>query len=105
MDGPTLFGEADGDRATPPERAAVALAADWQLDLIRRALDARGVESMSDRQALVVQHLGREVASLRELTSEEALTVLNAFGKNAPSTRTTGSLWDDRGDATWIDRM
>lgn len=101
----TLFSDPDDQRPASPERAPVALAADWQLDLIRSALDARGVESMQDRQSLVVQHVGREVASLRELTSEEALTVLNALGKNTPSTSATGSLWDSREGATWIDRM
>ena len=99
----TLFGEPE-DRSERIEQTA-AKAADWQLDLIRKSLDARGIASMEDRQSLIVQHVGRDVASLRELTSEEALMVLNALGEGVPGSRDSRSQWDDRGDATWIDRM
>lgn len=90
MDTP-LFG--DDVPSTPPRSP-----------LLRKALDARGLTDQQARRSLIEQHVGRSLASLRELTSEEALQVITALGRKAPQNR-TGSQWDDREDDTWIDRL
>lgn len=78
---------------------------DWQVDLLRRALDARGLTSMADRRAAIETAAGREVPSLRALTQEEALGILNQFGQEPPKRSSSGSAWDDREEDTWIDRL
>lgn len=78
---------------------------DWQVDLLRRALDARGLTSMPDRRAAIETAAGREVPSLRALTQEEALGILNQFGQEPPKRSSSGSAWDDREEDTWIDRL
>lgn len=78
---------------------------DWQVDLLRRALDARGLTSMADRRAAIETAAGREVPSLRALTQEEALGILNQFGQEPLKRSSSGSAWDDREEDTWIDRL
>lgn len=80
--------------------------ADWQVDLLRRALDSRGLTSISDRREAIEAAAGRSVDSLRALTSEEAMRVLTRLGASpaAQQPRSTSS-WDDRDEDTWIDRL
>ena len=78
---------------------------DWQVDLLRKVLDARGLASMPERQAAIESAAGREVPSLRALTQEEALRILSQFGQEPPARSSTGSAWDDRDEDTWIDRL
>jgi len=97
-----------GDEPTTPEPVAQPTAppiSDWQVDLLRKALDARGLTSMADRQAAIETAAGREVPSLRALTQEEALGILNQFGQEPPKRSSSGSAWDDREADTWIDRL
>lgn len=103
MDVP-LFG--DDVPSIPPVAAAPTSppVSDWQVDLLRKALDARGLTDQKARRELIEQHAGRSLASLRDLTSEEALRVITALGRDAPQAQTR-SRWDDREDDTWIDRL
>ncbi|WP_408897523.1 hypothetical protein ACJ5H2_00100 [Nocardioides sp. R1-1] len=83
---------------------------DWLVANLRRALDDVGLESMAERQALIVELAGRPVASLRELTFVEARQVaekLTARRKAQPGAAGSSarSSWDDREGDTWIDRM
>ena len=97
-----------GDEPATPEPVAQPMAppiSDWQVDLLRKALDARGLTSMADRQAAIETAAGREVSSLRALTQEEALGILNQFGQEPPKRSSSGSAWDDREADTWIDRL
>ncbi|MFC6697284.1 hypothetical protein [Nocardioides daphniae] len=104
MDTP-LFGD-DVPSSPPTSNPAPAQIADWQVDLLRNALDARGLTDQQARKSLIEQHAGRPLASLRHLTSEEALRVISSLGRDAGRTqRSEGSLWDEREDDTWIDRL
>ena len=100
----SLFGD---DPAEPPPVAPPTSppASDWQVDLLRKALDGRGLTEMADRQQAIETAAGRPVESLRALTQEEALSVLNRLGQ-APAKKPAGtSAWDDRDEDTWIDRL
>lgn len=54
---------------------------DRQRDLIRNALDGRGLESMDSRQQAVEVAVGRTVPNLRALTHDEAIRVLKRLGE------------------------
>lgn len=89
----------------PVAESKAPLASDWQIDLLRKALDVRGLISMAERQAVIEAAAGREVPSLRALTQEEALSILNRLGQETPKGSSTGSAWADRQEDTWIDRL
>jgi hypothetical protein len=100
----SLFGDDEPTQQLPPAQAVTPIA-EWQVDLLRKALDARGLESMDDRQRAIEAATGRAVESLRALTHGEALQVLTRLGPTPASERPTTSLWDDRDEDTWIDRL
>lgn len=95
----SLFGdEPEAVRAVDPSPAMIK---DSKVDLIRKALDARGLTSMIARQSLIEQLAGRPIDSLRALNQPEALSLLSKLGSRGPSAgRPT---WDDRDEGTWID--
>ena len=96
----SLFGE--GTPSDHPQRAAEPIT-QWQVDLLRKALDARGLQTMEDRQQAIEDAAGRPVQSLRALTHDEAMTVLTKLRQGS---QTTGrSQWDERDEDTWIDRL
>ncbi|WP_262852282.1 hypothetical protein [Mumia quercus] len=99
-----LFGDDEPSEPAPLVRPVTPIA-DWQVELLRRALDARNLTDMSDRRQQIEDLSGRPVASLRELTADEAMTVLAALGRTPPAARPSGSSWDDRDEDTWIDRL
>lgn len=91
-DDPSLFG--DDEPAVPPTQvSAPAPIAEWQRALIRKALDARGLTSMEDRQLAVEGPAGRAVLTLRDLTHDEAIRVLNRLGESGPSGDRSASQW------------
>ena len=100
-----LFGDEPapsiGSAAPAPTEAPIA---DWQVDLVRKVLDAQGLRSMAERQQAIEAVVGRPVESLRALTHEEALHVVEELGKSSASPRPT-SAWDERDESTWIDRL
>ncbi|KQP66909.1 hypothetical protein ASF47_04170 [Nocardioides sp. Leaf285] len=83
----------------------IAPIADWQIDLLRKALDARGLTTMSERQSAIEAAAGRRVESLRTLTHDEGLHVLSRLAQAPASGRVGKSAWDDRDEDTWIDRL
>ncbi|MDT9591598.1 hypothetical protein RDV89_00870 [Nocardioides zeae] len=100
----SLFG--DDPRPAPVDAPKTPTPiADWQVDLLRRALDARGLTSMADRQQAIESAAGRAVESLRALTLDEGLQVLSRLGQQPSAGRSATSQWDDREDDTWIDRL
>lgn len=99
-----LFGDEPRPTAAPPVAAASPIA-DWQRDLIRKALDARGLTEMEDRQQAVEDAAGRAVSNLRELTHDEAILVLNRLGQSDSTPARKTSLWESRDEDTWIDRL
>lgn len=78
--------------------------AEWQVNLLRTALDGKGLRDMEERQRAIEAAAGRSVSSLRDLTHDEALSVITRLG-SAPRATTGASAWDERGDDTWIDRL
>lgn len=103
----TLFGGDDPNpkpapQPTPPPRIAA-----WQVEQLRGALAARGLEDMAQRQHLVEQLVGRSVPALRDLSWAEARTLHEQLAKRAPSPKSNGpsSSWDERDEDTWIDRL
>lgn len=60
---------------------------------------------MSERQQLIEGAAGRPVQSLRALTRDEAIMVLNRLGEQGAGRERATSLWNDRDEDTWIDRL
>jgi len=100
----SLFGD---DAPNVPVEAAHAETpiADWQVGLLRKALDARGLTTMVDRRRAIESAAGRAVESLRALRHDEVMRVLSQLGEAPASGRRTTSTWDDRDEDTWIDRL
>jgi hypothetical protein len=99
-----LFGDESRAAAAPPAAVPTPIA-DWQRDLIRKALDARGLAAMEERQQAIAAAVGRDVPNLRDLTHGEAIHVLNRLGKEDSTGGRTASLWESRDEDTWIDRL
>lgn len=100
----SLFGDDPSPDPVEVPRAPSSIA-DWQVDLLRKALDARGLTAMDDRQQAVEDAAGRPVESLRALTHDEAMSVLTKLGPAPTSGGRTTSSWDERDEDTWIDRL
>ena len=101
----SLFGD-DEPRDQHIAESAPAPITDWQIDLLRKALDARELITMADRRLAIETAAGRSVESLRALTHEEALRVLSRLGPTpTPKSGGLGSAWDQRDEDTWIDRL
>jgi DNA polymerase-3 subunit epsilon len=100
----SLFGDDEPEQPATTARVEPPIA-DWQVDLLRKALDARGLTTQGERQAAIAEHAGRPVESLRVLTHEEALRVLSRLGQTPAAKSGTGSAWDERDEDTWIDRL
>lgn len=101
---PSLFGDDEPEVAPDPLHEPATIA-DWQIALLRRALDARGLTSMAERQLVIERAVGRAVESLRGLTHEEAISALSSLGQQPTAGRAQKSTWDDREEDTWIDRL
>jgi DNA polymerase-3 subunit epsilon len=99
----SLFGD-DAARPAPVEPVDSPIA-DWQVDLLRKALNSRGLTTMDERQAAIGAAAGRHVESLRALSHDEGLQVLSRLGQATTSARADTSAWDDRDEDTWIDRL
>lgn len=100
----SLFGDDAPNVPTLPARAETPIA-DWQVDLLRKALDARGLTTMIERQQVIESAAGRAVESLRALTHDEAMRVLTQLGQAPGAGERKTSTWDDRDEDTWIDRL
>ncbi len=99
-----LFGEDDsGEMPVASSDPRPDLVPGWQVEQLRAAFDRRGIDSMEERRALVTRVAGREVESLRDLTSREARVIAEALVDRVADPGT--SSWDDREDDTWIDRL
>lgn len=109
-DEPSSFSSDSGGAALDvPSADSPSAAPNWQIDMIRRALDAQELRSMADRQAAVESAVGRPVTSLRDLTADEARSLLHTLAESrqrtSASTPAASSSWDDRDHDTWIDRL
>ena len=101
----SLFGDDDPEEPAHPVQHVEPSASDWQIDLLRKALDARGLTTQVERQAAIEAAAERPVESLRALTQEEALRILSGLGQTLASKPRAASAWDERDEDTWIDRL
>ena len=60
---------------------------------------------MDERQQAVQEAAGRPVASLVDLTHDEAISLLSRLAQAAPARERAVSTWDSRDEDTWIDRL
>ncbi len=100
----SLFGDDARPEPVKTPKAPTPIA-DWQVDLLRKALDARGLTSMQHRQEAIEMAAGRPVESLRALTHEEGLQVLSRLGEQPAASGPKSSAWNEREEDTWIDRL
>lgn len=100
----SLFGDDQRDEPTP-DPSTEAPIADWQVDLLRKALDARDLTDQDQRREAIETAAGRPVESLRSLTHDEALRVLSRLGETPSTSKAGGSAWEQREEDTWIDRL
>ena len=56
----SLFGDDEQSAPVEPPRAPTPIA-DWQIDLLRKALNARGLTTMEERQQAIESAAGRTV--------------------------------------------
>jgi len=78
---------------------------DWQVDQLRDRLDALGLVTMKERQALIEELAGRPVRSLRHLAFNEARRIVEELSARRAGGASAGSAWDNRDEDTWIDRL
>lgn len=77
-----------------------------QVQQLRDAFAAAGIDSMDDRRAIIASCTIRSVASIRELLAKDVRLVLKRIAErsSAPKPK-TGSAWDNRDEETWIDKL
>lgn len=79
---------------------------DTQVQQLREAFAAAGVDSMDDRRAIIESCTVRPVTSIRELLSRDVGPILRRIEERSlPSKQTSGSAWDNREEDTWIDKL
>ncbi|UOD83478.1 hypothetical protein [Paenarthrobacter ureafaciens] len=77
-----------------------------QVQAIREAFDEAGIEGQDERRSLVNSVITREVATLRELHSVEVRRVLTSIKRYTHvKPKASGSVWDNREEDTWIDKL
>lgn len=103
-DEPGLF---DLPARTPePHERQEPLITDQQVATIRRAFDDAGIVSMEERQELIQTCTVRPIANIRELYVQDVRQVLKRIEDRKNYTGpSTGSLWDNREEDTWIDKL
>lgn len=79
---------------------------DSQIQQLREAFAASGIDSMEDRRAIIESCTIRPVASIRELLAKDVRPILRRIEERsiAPKQK-TGSAWDNRDEDTWIDKL
>ncbi|MCQ6269124.1 hypothetical protein M8J71_01200 [Pseudarthrobacter sp. R1] len=77
-----------------------------QIQRLRNAFAAAGIDSMDERQRLIESCTIRSVASIRELRARDVRPVLKRIEERANGPQdATGSAWDNRDEDTWIDKL
>jgi hypothetical protein len=100
----SLFGDEPLQEPVQPVPSNAPIA-DWLVNDIRAALDARGLTTMTERQQAIESAVERPVESLRSLTRAEALQVLTVLSSVSAAQPSPTSAWADRNEDTWIDRL
>lgn len=79
---------------------------DAQVQQIRDAFAAAGVDSMDERRAIIESCTVRKVTSIRELLAKDVPKILRRIEERSlPAKPNSGSAWDNREEDTWIDKL
>lgn len=79
---------------------------DVQVQQIRDAFAAAGIDSMDDRRAIIESCTVRSVTSIRALLAKDVRPILLRIEEQSrPQKASTGSAWDNRDEDTWIDKL
>lgn len=100
----SLFGDDEPEEHIEPAPPAQPQLASWLVDSLRKALTARGLTTMTERQEAIESLAGRPVDGLTSLSRAEAMRILAELTPQSAS-QTGASSWDDRDEDTWIDRL
>jgi hypothetical protein len=97
-----IFGQPD----QAPEAPTDPPIRDAQVQQLREAFAAAGIDSMDDRRAIIESCTIRQVASIRELLAKDVRPILRRIEERSVAPRqTSGSVWDNRDEDTWIDKL
>lgn len=95
-----------GQSALAPEVPPDPPIRESQVQQLREAFAAAGIESMDDRRAIIESCTLRPVATIRELLAKDVRPILRRIEERKGGPRTiSGSSWDNREEDTWIDRL
>ncbi|MEO3932307.1 hypothetical protein WMO79_05775 [Micrococcaceae bacterium Sec7.4] len=79
---------------------------DVQVQQIRDAFAAAGIDSMDDRRAIIESCTVRNATSIRDLLAKDVRPILRRIEEQSlPQKANTGSAWDNREEETWIDKL
>jgi len=77
-----------------------------QVQQLRDAFAAAGIDSMDERRAVIESCTVRPVSTIRDLLAKDVRLVLRRIEERSlPSKPTSGSAWDNREEDTWIDKL
>ncbi|WP_255767585.1 hypothetical protein [Pseudarthrobacter sulfonivorans] len=89
-----------------PEGLADIPIRDIQVQQLRDAFAAAGIDSMDERRAIIESCTVRRVTTIRDLLAKDVRLVLRRIAERSlPSKPTSGSAWDNRDEDTWIDKL
>ncbi|GAA2199990.1 hypothetical protein [Sinomonas flava] len=90
----------------PPAAPTERKISDQQVQLLRDAFAAAGIDGMDDRKAIVESVTIRSVATIRDLHAKDVRPILRRIEERRNyAAPVTGSAWDTREEDTWIDRL
>ncbi|UKA76480.1 hypothetical protein [Arthrobacter sp. FW306-07-I] len=77
-----------------------------QVQQLREAFAAAGIDSMDDRRAIIESCTIRQVDSIRDLLAKDVRPILRRIEeRRLPAKQISGSAWDNREEDTWIDKL
>lgn len=77
-----------------------------QVQRLREAFAAAGIDSMDDRRAIIESCTIRRVDSIRDLLAKDVRPILRRIQERSlPAKQISGSAWDNREEDTWIDKL
>ncbi len=98
------------DIFAPPAKAPDGLTEvpirDAQVQHLRDAFAAAGIDSMNERRANIESCSVRRITTIRDLLAKDVRLVHRRIEERSlPPKPTSGSAWDNRDEDTWIDKL
>lgn len=101
-----LFDLSPNGESVPETRTSEPPITESQVQRLRDAFAAAGINSMDERQSLIESCTVHSVTSIRELRARDVRPILKRIEAHAKGPRpTSGSAWDNREEDTWIDKL